>query len=78
MSPEGGIVDYVYSLARGQLTPPDRLVRDESGEDLGWGKMALAATGIWISYCQIRVIDQSVANKEDLRIMMGDGLMVLA
>ena len=48
MSPEGGIVDYVYSLARGQLALPDRLVRDEPGRGLGWDKMALAATGIWI------------------------------
>ena len=38
-------------------------MRGEPGQDLALEKLAVAATGIWIWCCQIRVIDYSVAKK---------------
>ena len=68
-------------LARRRLTFLNCVVKDEPGQDIAGEKPALAATRMWIGYCQIWAegeIDQSVAPKEVLRAMIGDGLLILA
>ena len=50
-------------------------MRDEPGQELAEEKLAL---GIRICCCSIPVIDYSVDKKEDLRVVIGDGLLILA